>query len=149
MTSTAIGISGIVALFALIALHVPLAFAMIAVGIVAFALQTSWGPALTFLASEPSQVLGSIDLAAVPMFLTVTVSGVSVFASHGSTPTTSLPTTRSGAAAALGFALFVGLGTSDGATVGRTELGSSVGRTSGAGVAIRITLGTTDGAGDG
>ena len=81
MTSTAIGISGIVALFALIALHVPLAFAMIAVGIVAFALQTSWGPALTFLASEPSQVLGSIDLAAVPMFLMmgafVNVSGFS------------------------------------------------------------------------
>ena len=81
MTSTAIGISGIVALFALIALHVPLAFAMIAVGIVAFALQTSWGPALTCLASEPSQVLGSIDLAAVPMFLMmgafVNVSGFS------------------------------------------------------------------------
>ena len=32
---------------------------MIVVGIVAFALQTDWGPALTFLASEPSQVLGS------------------------------------------------------------------------------------------
>lgn len=81
MTSTAIGISGIVALFALVALHVPLAFAMIAVGIVAFALQTDWGPALTFLASEPSQVLGSIDLAAVPMFLMmgafVNVSGFS------------------------------------------------------------------------
>ena len=81
MTSTAIGVSGIVALFALVALHVPLAFAMIAVGIVAFALQTSWGPALTFLATDPSQVLGSIDLAAVPMFLMmgafVNVSGFS------------------------------------------------------------------------
>jgi tripartite ATP-independent transporter DctM subunit len=81
LTATAIGIAGIVALFALVALHVPLAFAMIVVGIVAFALQTNWGPALTFLASEPSQVLGSMDLAAVPLFLMmgafVNVSGFS------------------------------------------------------------------------
>jgi C4-dicarboxylate transporter DctM subunit len=64
-----------------VVLHVPLAFAMIVVGIVAFALQTNWGPALTFLASEPSQVLGSMDLAAVPLFLMmgafVNVSGFS------------------------------------------------------------------------
>jgi C4-dicarboxylate transporter DctM subunit len=81
VTATAIGISGIVALFVLVALHVPLAIAMIVVGIVAFALQTSWGPALTYLASEPSQVLGSMDLAAVPLFLMmgafVNVSGFS------------------------------------------------------------------------
>ena len=81
MTATAIGIAGIVALFGLVLLHVPLAFAMIVVGIVAFALQTNWGPALTFLASEPSQVLGSMDLAAVPLFLMmgafVNVSGFS------------------------------------------------------------------------
>jgi tripartite ATP-independent transporter DctM subunit len=76
-----IGIGGIVALFVLILLHVPLAFGMIAVGIAAFAMQTSWGPALTFLATEPSQVLGSMDLAAVPLFLMmgafVKVSGFS------------------------------------------------------------------------
>jgi C4-dicarboxylate transporter, DctM subunit len=81
VTATAIGIAGIVALFVLVMLHVPLAFAMIVVGIVAFALQTNWAPALTFLASEPSQVLGSMDLAAVPLFLMmgafVNVSGFS------------------------------------------------------------------------
>ena len=81
MTTTIIGVSGIIALFALVALHVPLAFSMITVGIVAFALQTDWGPALTFLASEPSQVLGSTDIAAVPLFLLmgafVNVSGFS------------------------------------------------------------------------
>jgi tripartite ATP-independent transporter DctM subunit len=81
VSGTAIGVAGIIALFALVTLHVPLAFAMIAVGIVAFALQTNWGPALTFLASEPSQVLGSMDLAAVPLFLMmgafVNVSGFS------------------------------------------------------------------------
>ena len=81
MTVTGIGIAGIVALFALVALHIPLAFAMIVVGIVAFALQTEWASALTFLATEPSQVLGSMDLAAVPLFLMmgafVNVSGFS------------------------------------------------------------------------
>jgi tripartite ATP-independent transporter DctM subunit len=81
VSATFIGVSGIVALFVLVALHVPLAFAMIAVGIVAFALQTEWGPALTFLATEPSQVLGSMDIAAVPLFLLmgafVSVSGFS------------------------------------------------------------------------
>jgi C4-dicarboxylate transporter, DctM subunit len=81
VTATFIGVAGIVALFALVIVHVPLAFAMIAVGIVAFALQTDWGPALTYLASEPSQVLGSMDIAAVPLFLLmgafVNVSGFS------------------------------------------------------------------------
>ena len=81
MSATGIGIFGFVALFALVALHVPLAFAMIVVGIVAFALQTDWASALTFLATEPSQVLGSMDLAAVPLFLMmgafVNVSGFS------------------------------------------------------------------------
>jgi len=44
MTATGIGVGGIVTLFVLVAVHVPLAFAMIVVGIVAFALQTelSW-----------------------------------------------------------------------------------------------------------
>ena len=81
MSATFIGVAGIIALFVLVALHLPLAFAMIVVGIVAFALQTDWGPALTFLASEPSQVLGSTDIAAVPLFLMmgafVNVSGFS------------------------------------------------------------------------
>jgi tripartite ATP-independent transporter DctM subunit len=81
MSATTIGISGVVALFALVLVHVPLAFAMIAVGIVAFALQTDWGPALTYLASEPSQVLGSMDIATIPLFLLmgafVSVSGFS------------------------------------------------------------------------
>jgi tripartite ATP-independent transporter DctM subunit len=76
-----IGAYGVVALFVLVALYIPLAFAMIAVGIVAFALQTSWQPALTFLATEPSQVLGSMDLTSVPLFLMmgafVNVSGFS------------------------------------------------------------------------
>ena len=69
MTATLIGILGLALLFLLVFLHVPLAFAMIAVGIGAFALQTNWAAALTYLATDPSQMLASMDLAAIPMFL--------------------------------------------------------------------------------
>jgi tripartite ATP-independent transporter DctM subunit len=49
--------------------QVPIGFAMMIVGVAGFALQTGWGPALTLLASEPSGILSSVDLAAVPLFL--------------------------------------------------------------------------------
>ncbi|MEO7241780.1 MAG: TRAP transporter large permease [Variovorax sp.] len=60
---------GLAALFALILLQVPIGFAMIAVGVVGYALQAGWGPAFTILASEPSGLLASVDLATVPLFL--------------------------------------------------------------------------------
>jgi C4-dicarboxylate transporter, DctM subunit len=64
------GSLGIIALFALILCQVPIGCAMITVGVVGFALAGGgWAPAFTFLASEPSYVLSSTDLAAVPLFL--------------------------------------------------------------------------------
>jgi C4-dicarboxylate transporter, DctM subunit len=69
MTPLVVGVGGMLALFALILLQVPIGFAMIIVGVVGFALQTGWGPALTILASEPSGLLSSVDLATVPLFL--------------------------------------------------------------------------------
>ena len=69
MDPLAIGGLGIAALFVLILAQIPIGFAMIIVGVAGFALQTSWGPALTILANEPSGVLSSVDLAAVPLFL--------------------------------------------------------------------------------
>jgi len=64
------GAAGIVALFVLILLQVPIAFAMITVGVVGFALEGGgWLPAFSFLATEPAFVLGSTDLSAVPLFL--------------------------------------------------------------------------------
>ena len=56
-------------MFSLILLQIPIGFAMIIVGIVGYALQAGWGPALTLLASEPSGLLASVDLATVPLFL--------------------------------------------------------------------------------
>jgi C4-dicarboxylate transporter DctM subunit len=64
-----IGAVGIAALFALILLQVPIGFAMMTVGVVGFAFQAGWLPAFSFLAQEPSFVLSSTDLAAVPLFL--------------------------------------------------------------------------------
>ncbi len=65
-----VGAVGIAALFMLILLQVPIAFAMMTVGVVGFALQGGgWMPAFSFLANEPSYVLASTDLSALPLFL--------------------------------------------------------------------------------
>ncbi|MBW8907384.1 MAG: TRAP transporter large permease subunit, partial [Betaproteobacteria bacterium] len=69
MTPIVIGALGLVALFALILAQVPIGFAMMIVGVVGVALQSSWGPALTLLANEPAGVLSNVDLATVPLFL--------------------------------------------------------------------------------
>lgn len=69
MSPLLIGGLGLIALFALILLSVPIAFAMMIVGVVGFALQDGWAPALTFLASEPVRLLSSIDMATLPLFL--------------------------------------------------------------------------------
>ena len=69
MSALAIGGLGLAALFGLILIQVPIGFAMIIVGVVGYALQTGWGPAFTLLASEPSGLLASVDLATVPLFL--------------------------------------------------------------------------------
>ena len=64
-----IGGLGILALFALMLLQVPIGFAMIIVGVVGFALQAGCGPAVTLLVNEPVGILSSADLATVPLFL--------------------------------------------------------------------------------
>ena len=70
MDPATVGAVGILVLFVLILLQVPIAFAMMTVGVVGFALQGGgWLPALSFLATEPAFVLGSTDLSAVPLFL--------------------------------------------------------------------------------
>lgn len=69
MTPLEIGAAGIAALFLLILARVPIGFAMIIVGVSGVALQSSWAPAFTLLASEPASVLSNVDLATVPLFL--------------------------------------------------------------------------------
>jgi len=69
MSALAIGGVGFLALCALILFQVPIGFAMLGVGLVGYALQAGWSPALTLLASETSGLLASVDLATVPLFL--------------------------------------------------------------------------------
>lgn len=69
MSPLLIGGAGVAALFLLILVQIPIGFAMIIVGIVGYALQAGWAPAFTLLASEPSGLLASVDLATVPLFL--------------------------------------------------------------------------------
>jgi len=69
VTPLLIGALGLGALFGLILLQVPIGFAMMIVGVAGVALQSSWGPALTLLATEGAGVLSNVDLATVPLFL--------------------------------------------------------------------------------
>jgi C4-dicarboxylate transporter DctM subunit len=75
-----IGIIGVVALFGLVLLKFPIAMAMMTVGIVGFALQSTWSAGLSLLANEPSALLSSVDMATVPLFLLMgTFSNVAGF----------------------------------------------------------------------
>ncbi len=69
MDPLTIGAVGMLALFALIVLKVPIGYAMMAVGVIGFALQTKLSAAGILLASEPSNLLSSVDLATLPLFL--------------------------------------------------------------------------------
>jgi tripartite ATP-independent transporter DctM subunit len=69
MSPLVIGVIGIVALFVLILAQVPIAFAMIIVGIMGFAVEGSWATAVTYLATEPTRVLSSPDMVTLPLFL--------------------------------------------------------------------------------
>jgi C4-dicarboxylate transporter, DctM subunit len=69
MNALMIGAIGMVALFILIVSKVPIAIAMVIVGVGGFALQVGWWPALSLLSGDPSAYLASIDLATIPLFL--------------------------------------------------------------------------------
>lgn len=56
-------------LFVCIALHVPIGIAMGVVGVVAYSLMTSVGPALSLVAQETVSAISNVDLAVVPLFL--------------------------------------------------------------------------------
>lgn len=69
MSPIEIGGLGLLALFFLMFLQIPIGFAMLIVGVLGYAAQAGWGPALSQLVNEPSGVLSSADLATVPLFL--------------------------------------------------------------------------------
>ncbi|MGE0746378.1 MAG: TRAP transporter large permease [Rhodospirillales bacterium] len=69
MTPIAIGIVGLVALFALIALRMPIGLAMALVGTAGFAALTSWPAALALVGSEPFHIASFYPLSVIPFFI--------------------------------------------------------------------------------
>ena len=63
------GLLGLSAMFALIALQVPVGIAMGTVGVVGCALIIGWGPALSLVGTEPSSAISSEGLAVIAIFL--------------------------------------------------------------------------------
>jgi C4-dicarboxylate transporter, DctM subunit len=78
---TTLAILGIVGMFLLILVHVPIGVAMMIAGVVGFGVLSTFAGALSLLASEASSVLSSADLAVIPLFLLMgnfaTVAGLS------------------------------------------------------------------------
>jgi C4-dicarboxylate transporter, DctM subunit len=60
---------GLLATFALVALHVPVGIAMGIAGVIGFGVLSGFGPALAMIASETSNNLASLDLATIPLFI--------------------------------------------------------------------------------
>ncbi|SHK48241.1 TRAP transporter, DctM subunit [Shimia gijangensis] len=60
---------GVIAMFVLILLHVPLGVAMALVGVVGFAQIAGWAPALSLMASEPAAAMSNLDIAVIPLFM--------------------------------------------------------------------------------
>ncbi|WP_089717294.1 TRAP transporter large permease [Candidatus Entotheonella palauensis] len=81
MTPTQIGLVGLVALFVLLALRMPVGLTMMGVGLVGFAALSGWGPALAILGREPFVIASNYELIVIPLFVLMgnfaTVSGMS------------------------------------------------------------------------
>jgi tripartite ATP-independent transporter DctM subunit len=81
-----IGALGLLGMFALIALHVPIGAAMGITGFVAFGVTSGFAPALTLFGTETATALGNLDLAAIPLFLLMgsfaSVAGLSADVYH-------------------------------------------------------------------
>ncbi len=69
MSAGWVGLLGLCALISVIALQVPIGFALLIVGVIGYAMQIGLAPALTILAAEPASILSSVDVAVAPLFL--------------------------------------------------------------------------------
>ena len=76
-----VAVLGMVGMFALILLHVPIGIAMIVVGVVGFSILTGNPLPYSVIATEAAGIMSSVDLAVVPLFLLMgsfaTAAGIS------------------------------------------------------------------------
>jgi tripartite ATP-independent transporter DctM subunit len=69
MSPTAIGVIGLIALFALIFSRMPVGFVMALIGFVGFSTVVSWDAALSLFAKDIFDVFGSYNLTVIPLFI--------------------------------------------------------------------------------
>lgn len=129
MSPTVVALVGIVALFTIILIRVPIGFALIGVGVLGYAYLTNLSAAFNSTAFEFASSLGSIDFSTVPLFLLMgtfaTVAGfahdiyemIAVFVGHRRG---GLAYATIGASAA--FGVVCGSSTATAATFGRAAL---------------------------
>jgi C4-dicarboxylate transporter, DctM subunit len=60
---------GMVGMFVLIGLHIPIGISMAVAGFVGFGVLNGWAPAASLFATEPAGVISNLDLAVIPLFL--------------------------------------------------------------------------------
>ena len=69
---------GMIGMFVLIGLHIPIGISMAVAGFVGFGVLSGFGPAATLFATEPAGVISNFDLAVIPLFLLMgSLAGVS------------------------------------------------------------------------
>ena len=69
MSNALIGVVGILALFGLLAIRMPVGIAMMLVGFVGIAVMNGWPAALATLGSEPFVIASNFELMIIPMFV--------------------------------------------------------------------------------
>ena len=76
-----VAVVGVVFMFLLILLQVPIGMAMAVTGVVGYGLLSGFGPAVTIIATEATGIIANADLAVIPLFLLMgnfaTVAGLS------------------------------------------------------------------------
>ncbi len=69
MTESSIGVLGILALFGLLAIRMPVGIVMMLVGFVGVAIINGWGAALATLGGEPFVIASNFELMIIPLFV--------------------------------------------------------------------------------
>ena len=81
MTPTLVGIIGIVALFVLLAIRIPVGIVMMMIGAVGIGVLNSWPAAMATLGSEPFVIASNFELMIIPLFVLMgnlaSISGMS------------------------------------------------------------------------
>jgi tripartite ATP-independent transporter DctM subunit len=81
MTPTAAGIIGIIALFVLLAMRIPVGIVMMVIGAIGVGVLNSWPAAFATLGSEPFVIASNFELLIIPMFVLMgnlaSISGMS------------------------------------------------------------------------